>query len=106
MSLKEAEVLALSTLKQVMEEKVGRRWEHWHGVRGAGVSSARQSHQELRSLVADLELACKSPGQHCAKLPLNPVAMQVTATNVDIARVAPKWHLYTPEEVEEVIARL
>lgn len=31
---------------------------------------------------------------------------QVTATNVDIARVAPKWHLYTPTEVEEVIARL
>lgn len=31
---------------------------------------------------------------------------QVTATNVDIARVAPKWHLYTPEEVEEVISRL
>lgn len=31
---------------------------------------------------------------------------QVTATNVDIASVAPKWHLYTPEEVEEVIARL
>lgn len=51
MTLKEAEVLALSTLKQVMEEKV-------------------------------------------------------TATNVDIARVAPKWHLYTPEEVEEVISRL
>ncbi|KAL4446349.1 hypothetical protein ABPG77_003156 [Micractinium sp. CCAP 211/92] len=51
MTLKEAEVLALSTLKQVMEEKV-------------------------------------------------------TATNVDIARVAPKWHLYTPTEVEEVIARL
>ena len=31
---------------------------------------------------------------------------QVTATNVDIASVAPKWHLYAPEEVEEVIARL
>eukprot|EP00887_Chlorella_sp_A99_P005012 scaffold4.g5012.t1 len=51
LSLKEAEVLALSTLKQVMEEKV-------------------------------------------------------TATNVDIASVAPKWHLYTPAEVEEVIGRL
>lgn len=36
--------------------------------------------------------------------PLPPA--QVTATNVDIARVAPKWHLYTPEEVEEVITRL
>lgn len=36
----------------------------------------------------------------------HPPAEQVTATNVDIAHVAPKWHLYTPEEVEEVIARL
>lgn len=51
LTLVEAEVLALSTLKQVMEEKV-------------------------------------------------------TATNVDISRVAPKWHLYTPEEVDAVIARL
>jgi 20S proteasome subunit alpha 5 len=51
MSLEEAEVLALSTLKQVMEEKV-------------------------------------------------------TATNVDIAKVAPTWHLYTAEEVQGVIGRL
>lgn len=51
MTLKEAEVLALATLKQVMEEKV-------------------------------------------------------TATNVDIASVAPKYHLYTQVEIEEVIARL
>ena len=35
-----------------------------------------------------------------------PCAPQVTATNVDIAKVAPAWHLYTPEEVEAVIARL
>ncbi|KAF5839705.1 20S proteasome alpha subunit E [Dunaliella salina] len=51
MTLKEAEVLALSTLKQVMEEKV-------------------------------------------------------TNTNVDIARVAPKYHLYSTPEIEEVMARL
>ena len=51
LTLKEAEVLALSTLKQVMEEKV-------------------------------------------------------TSTNVDIATVAPTWHMYSSEEVEEVIARL
>jgi hypothetical protein len=51
LTLAEAEVLALTTLKAVMEEKVG-------------------------------------------------------ATNVDIARVAPGWHLYTPAEVEAVIARL
>ncbi|KAI8106100.1 hypothetical protein M9435_000647 [Picochlorum sp. BPE23] len=51
MSLEEAEVLALSTLKQVMEEKV-------------------------------------------------------TSTNVDIARVAPTWHMYSQEEVEGVMDRL
>jgi len=51
LSLEEAETLALSTLKQVMEEKV-------------------------------------------------------TSTNVDIAKVAPKWHLYSPQEVEGVIQRL
>ncbi|KAI8105483.1 hypothetical protein M9434_000068 [Picochlorum sp. BPE23] len=51
MSLEEAEVLALSTLKQVMEEKV-------------------------------------------------------MSTNVDIARVAPTWHMYSQEEVEGVMDRL
>ncbi|OAE27244.1 hypothetical protein AXG93_473s1150 [Marchantia polymorpha subsp. ruderalis] len=51
MTLEEAELLALSTLKQVMEEKV-------------------------------------------------------TASNVDIAKVAPTYHLYTPAEVEAVIGRL
>ncbi|KAK9810678.1 hypothetical protein WJX73_009755 [Symbiochloris irregularis] len=51
LSLEEAEVLALSTLKQVMEEKV-------------------------------------------------------TSTNVDIASVAPSYHLYSPTEVQGVIGRL
>jgi 20S proteasome subunit alpha 5 len=51
MTLEEAETLALSTLKQVMEEKV-------------------------------------------------------TSSNVDIAKVAPTYHLYTPQEVEAVIQRL
>eukprot|EP00249_Psilotum_nudum_P002695 c15819_g1_i1 orf=475-1191(-) len=51
MTLEEAETLALSTLKQVMEEKI-------------------------------------------------------TASNVDIAKVAPTYHLYTPSEVEAVIGQL
>lgn len=34
------------------------------------------------------------------------ISPQVTATNVDIARVAPTYHLYTVEEVEAVISRL
>lgn len=33
-------------------------------------------------------------------------AAQVTPTNVDIASVAPQYHLYTTAEVEEVITRL
>ena len=33
-------------------------------------------------------------------------APQVTDTNVDIARVSPKYHLYTTAEVEELISRL
>ncbi|KAF3654772.1 Proteasome subunit alpha type-5 [Capsicum annuum] len=51
LSLKEAEKIALSILKQVMEEKV-------------------------------------------------------TPNNVDIARVSPTYHLYSPSEVEDVISRL
>ncbi|KAM3361810.1 proteasome subunit alpha type-5 [Capsicum galapagoense] len=51
LTLKEAETIALSILKQVMEEKV-------------------------------------------------------TPNNVDIARVSPTYHLYSPSEVEEVISRL
>ncbi|XP_062014592.1 proteasome subunit alpha type-5 [Rosa rugosa] len=51
LTLKEAETIALSILKQVMEEKV-------------------------------------------------------TPNNVDIAKVSPTYHLYTPSEVEEVISRL
>lgn len=34
------------------------------------------------------------------------VEERVTSTNVDIACVAPDWKLYTPSEVEAVIARL
>ena len=33
-------------------------------------------------------------------------SLQVTPTNVDIASVAPTYHLYTKEEIEEVISRL
>ena len=32
--------------------------------------------------------------------------MQVTPVNVDIAKVAPTYHLYTEAEVQEVIDRL
>jgi hypothetical protein len=39
-------------------------------------------------------------------LPLLLLLLQVTATNVDIARVAPTYHLYSVPEVEAVIARL
>lgn len=41
-----------------------------------------------------------------ASYPQKHTPAQVTATNVDIARVAPTYHLYTVEEVEGVIGRL
>jgi hypothetical protein len=98
MTLKEAEVLALSTLKQVMEEKVGGR-----------VGGCCRRHT---SSCARMPLPClclpttRLPPKPCTAAPAACRLPQVTATNVDIARVAPKWHLYTPAEVEEVIARL
>ena len=33
-------------------------------------------------------------------------AAQVTAVNVDIARIAPTYHLYTKDEIEEVVSRV
>ena len=45
------------------------------------------------------------PRQHIA-FPSLPSVLQVTSTNVDIAKVAPNYHLYTSDEVEAVIARL
>jgi hypothetical protein len=100
MTLKEAEVLALSTLKQVMEEKVG-AWG-WGG-RAGGCACC------LRCVrISDPSDAART----CTALVLLPTrgiretTLQVTALNVDIASVAPKWHLYTPEEGEEVIGRL
>lgn len=50
---------------------------------------------------------CVKAQQYSHSLPnLMHFWLQVTSTNVDIARVAPKWHLYSPSEVEEVFARL
>lgn len=34
------------------------------------------------------------------------MTMQVTPVNVDLAKVAPEYHLYTEEEVQAVIGRL
>ncbi|MFQ6644715.1 hypothetical protein Gotur_019972, partial [Gossypium turneri] len=62
LTLQEAETIALSILKQVMEEKV--------------------------------------------KFHAKTFSFEVTPNNVDIARVAPTYHLYTPSEVEAVITRL
>ena len=42
-----------------------------------------------------------------ARPPLLPCpALQVTPTNVDIATVAPKYHIYTAAEVEALMGRL
>ena len=42
----------------------------------------------------------------CTPKPVHSRIVQVTATNVDIASVAPTYHLYTKEEIEEVVSRL
>jgi len=78
LTLEEAETIALSILKQVMEEKVGHD---------------RPLHTQL----------CRTIHQYVI---LFSRSKQVTPNNVDIAKVAPKYHLYTPAEVEAVIARL
>jgi 20S proteasome subunit alpha 5 len=77
LTLQEAETIALSILKQVMEEKV------WHDL-----------------FILELHRAIH---QICDRISRS---KQVTPNNVDIAKVAPKYHLYTPAEVEAVIARL
>ena len=128
MTIKEAEVLALSTLKQVMEEKVGTReqlqgTDHNHG---SGVFS-----REFPCCLHRLKTVRNSGGSHspfmgpypaAPKPYVGPVASspgcwlnqssvcvcvrQVTGTNVDMARVSPTYHIYTAAEVEEVMARL
>ena len=35
-----------------------------------------------------------------------PLRAQITPTNVDIAAVAPMYHLYSQAEIEEVVSRL
>ncbi|KAF7124818.1 hypothetical protein RHSIM_Rhsim12G0038200 [Rhododendron simsii] len=68
-TLKEAETITLSILKQVIEEKVSYSYSWLHSDFGAVIF------------------------------------IQVTPNNVDIAKVAPIYHLYTPSEVEAVISR-
>lgn len=170
MSLADAEVLALSTLKQVMEEKVRLRpapalppplppppsprpppatprgalrgpaaESPASGVRrrprrqmGSAPRSARRPcapraprmppaatgvlapHQRAAAAApcfADQPLPTHTPAPplfNPAPPPRHPVpaACQVTPTNVDIAKVAPSYHLYTTDEVEAVIGRL
>ena len=119
-------MLALSTLKQVMEEKVrvggwgggvgsgrvGGRVCEGGGVKegveragskvGGGRRGGRRGGARMGEHPTTLRAACDRP----APLRRPPPGAQVTPTNVDIAKVAPAWHLYTPEEVEAVIARL
>lgn len=84
LTLQEAETIALSILKQVMEEKVWCR-------KPLHISVSHFYHTQ-RKFPRHLSLSHSEP--------------QVTPNNVDIAKVSPNYHLYTPAEVEAVIARL
>ena len=86
LTLKEAETIALSILKQVMEEKVS-------------FSMAQSTFWVVR--YANWLLVF--PWNALLSLVL---WSQVTPNNVDIAKVALAYHLYTPSEVEAVISRL
>lgn len=83
LTLQEAETIALSILKQVMEEKV------WY-LKATSYFILISNHQ--KESFPDI-WALSHPEQ-------------VTPNNVDIAKVSPNYHLYTPAEVEAVIARL
>nr|CAD1822558.1 unnamed protein product [Ananas comosus var. bracteatus] len=86
LTLQEAETIALSILKQVMEEKYCYK----------KIASERIVSKKLKCT-----LFVKSLGTH---LKMN--YSSGDPNNVDIAKVAPTYHLYSPSEVEAVIARL
>lgn len=102
MSLADAEVLALATLKQVMEEKVSAR--AWRRARARARAARVGACMRVCTAVSRRRCACCLMVAGCRRL--HRAAAQVTATNVDIARVAPSYHLYSTEEVEAVIGRL
>ena len=113
MNLKEAEVLALSTLKQVMEEKV--RCAAFAVCPAiAVIATALYSPcVKCRCALARMRAWTRSHGlESCAcqlgvaVSLLSVLCDQVTATNVDIASVGPTYHLYNQEEIQEVISRL
>jgi hypothetical protein len=122
LTLAEAELLALSTLKQVMEEKVRITIAYVIMVPLLGKTSlvlliaARipdgAAPYRARCLVASVAVTCAARYLvllHRASAHADiavAVLLQVTPTNVDISSVAPRYHLYTTEEVEAVIARL
>ena len=130
LTLKEAEVLALSTLKQVMEEKVCFQLAHcqhslpllvspgWGLLRCCGHLPQSQRDPEafhaginstvcpdcseaLCGLVTKLLVTDSQSGELVCLL-----CGQITPTNVDIAAVAPTYHLYSQAEIEEVVSRL
>lgn len=83
LTLPEAETIALSILKQVMEEKVKL------------YSSFCMNN--ITWWCSNFDMTTLIDLLYC---------LQVTPNNVDIAKVAPTYHLYTPAEVEAVISRL
>lgn len=92
LTLQEAETIALSILKQVMEEKVN-KYCFWKPV---SVKHKSETWRSITLLTLTFSIVDKTVS----------LRFQVTPNNVDIAKVAPTYHLYTPAEVEAVISRL
>lgn len=69
------------------------------GAGSEGAQSALQEHYRQDMTLEEAETAA-------LKILKDVMEEKVTATNVDIASIAPKYHLYTREEVEAIIARI
>lgn len=69
------------------------------GAGSEGAQSALQEHYRQDLTLEEAETVA-------LKILKDVMEEKVTATNVDIASVAPKYHLYTREEVEAIIARI
>lgn len=127
LTLAEAEVLALSTLKQVMEDKVPAVCCFMYSARVCVAVCTTRNDILQRPSLSPSHYVCVMLHSfpYCVVVlfvmfpyvvlmgfikpiieALQPRVVQVTATNVDIAKVAPAYHLYTEAEVESVISRM
>lgn len=72
--------------------------------RGCREACLHPCHALVNKALCRLDVMCERTRDCCAHRGV--FYCQVTPVNVDIAKVAPTYHLYKQEEVQEVINRL